>query len=275
MKKKILILLTALLLFAVVLSACGKKSDDDSDKNASTEEPSTTVSAEADETEAPEPTEDVTLTPEPTEEVTPTAEPTEDAKPSKNPTEEATPEPTKEAAPTAKPTPDGGAGGSGFSDEEAIKEIAEKGINAMMSGDAEGWYYYTDIEVLYYMAFGEMASEQEIIDELKDIMDDYADDDIGEIIVTSVKENKSAIQKFNDFLKSEYLIEEEGAPEDTSDQFKITGAYEVEMEVADGDYSESETLYVLKINGEWKLAYWLTFMSVFQEYFEEMSQWDY
>ncbi len=169
-------------------------------------------------------------------------------------------------------------------DELAAVQAAIDGyLKASEEADYASLVKYYDVDLVYYMSEGKLATEEELIAELERMADD------GEITVgESAAEGEfgapvccnSEAQMYNDFLASDIFSEierEDGTTYtlDMAENFVIDGVYTFNYSAAgveDGmSFDISMDMTVLRINGEWKVDNILSLMMAFSSMMEDMD----
>lgn len=169
-------------------------------------------------------------------------------------------------------------------DEAAAAKAAMDGfLKANADKDYAALVQYYDVDLMYYMTTGNMGTEDELIQYLKDqeagtegsVFVDYTNAEIGELECYN-----SMAAELNDFLSSDYM--KEGTTDsgetitlDMAENFQIDGMYSfpvsVEASSDEFDYSSDMAYSVLHINGEWKVDVTLTLVWSFAQMFEDMG----
>lgn len=251
--------IAGILSMALLLTSCGT---DTSSKDDSSQADTTTTTTE----ETTTTTEETTTT---TEETTTTeAETTETTTTTEDAGSEDEPQPEEPRS----------------AEEKAAAQVAMDGfLKANADEDYAAMVKYYDVGLLYYMETGEMASEDELIQYLKDgetetgesVFSDYSTAEIGELTCYN-----SMAEEMNAFLASDLLKEGENADGepitlDMAGNFEIDGMYTFSMSVEDVgedyDYSMDMEYAVLRINGEWQVDIGLTLVWAFAQMAEDMG----
>lgn len=252
--------IAGILSVAMLLTGCGTGASDS--KTESTAETTTTTTAATTTT---------------TEATTTTAEETT-----------TTTEITTEAADenTDATTEDGGMQPETPTSDDELAEVQatiDGFLEANENRDYAAMIQYFDLDLLYYMQTGKMATEAELIQFMEEqeaagegeIFADLSSAEIGEAECYN-----SSAKELNDFLASDLMKETEaqdgsGVKLDMAANFKIDGMYgfTVKNEVSeDGmDLSADIGYSVLRINGEWKVDIALTMVWAFAQMFEGME----
>ena len=171
---------------------------------------------------------------------------------------------------------------------EEAKNIAEKGFQSIRDLDAEAMIQYTNVDMFYYTARGEMPQRQELIAALNEIMSETdfegGYNNMGVIGWFALLKNVEfyEIQPFAENKLEElnaYIARDEGMfwDADIDIDYVIEKAYQVKVSydgIEEEDISNGNEPYVLVVcvNGEWKLDVSFSILQEFERSVEKLIE---